>query len=303
MITRYQSEGVDWYDVLSPTSEEIRSLAKTCGLPPSFLPDLVVVNPQVSTQSEKGALKLTLNFPVVKRTDMSKPHQIKFIATKKHLITIRFEDMQVFDSFIKDFEVITILRKGEQNLTAGHLLCMLLLRFYRNLDFKLDYLSNRMNDIDTEIFNGHEREMVLDIADAGRRLIAFRQAIESQEYVLDNLFRTIDNAFGKTHKPDVLRINEQYIHIVRRLSRSTIALQELRETNNSLITTRQNEIMKNLTIMAFVCFPLSLVSSIFGMNTVGTPILGKPGDFWIIIGFMLFGFICFFIFFWRKRWL
>ena len=78
---------------------------------------------------------------------------------------------------------------------------------------------------------------------------------------------------------------------------------ELREINNSLVSTKQNEVMKILTIMAFVTFPLSLLASIFGMNTVYLPIVGHSLDFWIIIGIMAGATICFFAFFKHNRWL
>jgi magnesium transporter len=70
-----------------------------------------------------------------------------------------------------------------------------------------------------------------------------------------------------------------------------------------MLTTRQNEIIKNLTIMAFITFPLTLLSSMFGMNTTSSPILGHPADFWIIVGIMLSGGVGFFTFFKYKRWL
>jgi magnesium transporter len=252
---------------------------------------------------EKGAIKLLLDFPLVKRTDLSRPHHLKFIALKNVFITVRFEDMQAIDHFQRDFEIITILKKSEASHTGGRLLLMLLLRLYKSLDDKLDYLSARLQDIDTEVFKGREKEMVTDIAGVGRRLISFRQALDSHERVLGLLYTHISEAFDKSYQPETVRISEQYMHVVRRISRVTLALQELRETNNSLITTKQNEIMKTLTIMAFITFPLTLVSSIFGMNTVSTPIVGSSSDFWIIISFMSSGFVCFFIYFKYKHWI
>jgi magnesium transporter len=81
------------------------------------------------------------------------------------------------------------------------------------------------------------------------------------------------------------------------------SLHELRETNNSLLSTKQNEVMKILTIMAFITFPLSLFASIFGMNTVYLPIVGNQYDFWIITGGMVIATVAFFTFFKKKKWL
>jgi magnesium transporter len=80
-------------------------------------------------------------------------------------------------------------------------------------------------------------------------------------------------------------------------------MRDLRETNNSLLSTKQNEAMKVLTIMAFVTFPLSLVASIFGMNTVFLPFVGQKYDFWMVMGIMAALTISFFIFFKRNKWL
>ena len=60
--------------------------------------------------------------------------------------------------------------------------------------------------------------------------------------------------------------------------------------------------MKNLTIMAFVTFPLTLISSVFGMNTSFLPVVGRPNDFWIIVSFMAILALTFFMYFKVKHW-
>jgi magnesium transporter len=80
-------------------------------------------------------------------------------------------------------------------------------------------------------------------------------------------------------------------------------LQELRETNNSLLSTKQNDIMKNLTVMAFITFPLTLFSSLFAIDARHKPIVGMPYDFWIILGIMLVTAAAFFGLFKYKKWL
>jgi magnesium transporter len=84
--------------------------------------------------------------------------------------------------------------------------------------------------------------------------------------------------------------------------RETESLHELRETNNSLLTTKQNETMKKLTLLAFITFPLSLIASIFEMNTVDMPIVGLQHGFWIIIGGMTVVGLAMFWYFKYKKW-
>ena len=85
--------------------------------------------------------------------------------------------------------------------------------------------------------------------------------------------------------------------------RQTEVLHELRETNNSLLTTKQGEIVKNLTIVSFITFPLALVAAIFGMNIPSTPIVHRPDGFWIVMLIMAAAALSMFAYFKRKRWL
>jgi magnesium transporter len=89
---------------------------------------------------------------------------------------------------------------------------------------------------------------------------------------------------------------------MRRLAALTESASELRETNHALVSTKEGEVMKTLTIMAFVTFPLTLFSSLFGMNATHMPFMGRDYDFWIIVGIMVTIAISFFTYFRYKRW-
>tara|TARA_B100000508_G_C11461966_1_gene279665 strand:- start:2633 stop:3748 length:1116 start_codon:yes stop_codon:yes gene_type:complete len=303
MIERLTHHHLTWIDVLDPTAEEIREVMAEADIPLSFTDDLTSMTPRTETYWEKGAIKTTLDFPIVKRTDINHPHEVKFIATKNYLVTIRFEDIQSLDQFKKDFEVVTLLKRAGAKATGGHLLCTLVMRMYKALDSKLDYLAGILQDIDAGLFDEREKEMVFDISRAGQRLTAFRQALGAHDNALNDLYTNIAKAFAKSYQPDVLKINEQYLHLIRRVDRQRQTLAELREANNALLTTKQNEIMKTLTIVAFTTFPLTLFASIFGMNSVNMPIIGHSLDFWIILSAMLVVSVGFFAYFKYKRWM
>jgi len=303
MIERLTHHHLTWLDVVNPTADEIRAIMDEAHIPISFTDDLTSMTPRTDTYWEKGAIKITLDFPIVKRSDINHPHEVKFIATKNHLVTIRFEDIQSLEQFKKDFEVVSLLKHNSAKTTGGHLLCTLLLRMYKELDNKLDYLAGQLQQIDAALFDEREKEMVVEIAQVGQRLTAFRQAIGAHENALNELYTAIAKAFLKSYQADVVRINEQYLHLLRRVDRQKQTLLELRETNNSLLTTKQNEVMKTLTIVAFTTFPLTLFASIFGMNSKNMPIIGHQNDFWIILGIMLAASIGFFAYFKYKKWI
>jgi len=54
--------------------------------------------------------------------------------------------------------------------------------------------------------------------------------------------------------------------------------------------------------MAFITFPLTLVASIFGMNTSFIPLVGATHDFWIVIAIMIAASLTMVAYFKHKRW-
>ena len=127
--------------------------------------------------------------------------------------------------------------------------------------------------------------------------------LETHESVVESLDRKGEDVFGKSFLMYTKALIGEHAR-TQTVTNSYLQMAAgLRETNNSLLTTKQNEVMKVLTIMAFVTFPLSLIAGIFGMNTAYISIVGMEGDFWIIIGIM-FGFTTlFFGYFLYKKWL
>lgn len=302
MIERYIHKSVTWLDVVNPTTDEIRQIMDEAKVPAEFANDLTAMTPLTEAYSTKNALKVTLDFPIVKRTDINHPHEVKFIATKNYLVTIRFEDIEALDRFAREFEVLTILTKTK-NLSGGILCISLLTYLYEAMQNKLDYLETRLRDVEVGIFSAHEKEMVFEISRLARRLISFRQTIGPHRRVLDELPEHFATAFGKNTADLIGEIEDGHHHLNERLINLQRTLDDLRDTNAALLTTKQNEIMKTLTIMAFITFPLTLFTSMFGMNTTTTPIVGQNGDFWVILSIMASISVGFFIYFRYKGWM
>lgn len=302
MIERYIHNNITWLDVVSPTPEDIHTLIEECNIPREFSGDLSTMTPRTEVFSKAGFLKITLDFPIVKRTDITHPHEVKFLVTKKHFITIRFEDMTTIHRFSKEFEVLSML-KGNKKTTPEKLFLTLLGYFYDSLYEKLDYLESKLKDIEEEIFKEHEQDMVFALSEVSRRLISFKQTIDAHDEALESLQKGMQVAFVKSFESEVGTVVHQYKIIKRRLRALTSVFVDLRETNNSLLETKQNGIMMFLTVISFITFPLMLFTSMFGMNTENTPIVGLPYDFWIILIIMVVVSTIFLIYFKLKKWL
>ena len=78
---------------------------------------------------------------------------------------------------------------------------------------------------------------------------------------------------------------------------------DLRDFFYSKISSRTNEIMRILTVIATLFMPLSFITGVYGMNFEWMPELKSPWGYPMALGIMASTAISFLWFFWRKGWL
>ena len=65
-------------------------------------------------------------------------------------------------------------------------------------------------------------------------------------------------------------------------------IEALQQTNESQISFQLSDIMRVLTIISVITFPITLIAAIFGMNTIhAMPFVNSPLGFWYIIAIMI----------------
>lgn len=303
MIERFTQGKLVWMNLKNPTTEEVGSAMKELGISPILMTDLTTVVPKNTAIRSDGTIKITLDFPTIKRLEPNKQFEVKFLISKNSLLTVQYEEMEGIDRFKRQFEVTATLKRAQKHHTGGHLFFSLFGNLYESAASKLDYIESKLSDIEAEIFKNNEKHMVFEISMISKKLIAFRHVVHSHDDVFRDLAPLFEHVFGASLNQDLATIQRQYFVLKRRADAQYETLVALRETNTAMLNTKQNEIMKLFTIMAFTTFPLTLFSSMFGMNTEATPIVGHPADFWIIVSIMVTAMIGFFTFFKHKHWM
>lgn len=303
MLSRYEHHGITWIDLESPTREEVRHLMEEFSLEHLVAEELLLPTIKPRVEIYDRYTYVILHFPALRHTHENTAQEVDFIVGKDFIITTRYDTVDPLHQFSKVFEVNSVLDKTNLGEHAGFVFYYMLKKLYRSIEHELSYLHDSLEDIEQQIYAGHEKEMVFTLSYAGRDLLNLRQAIEPHRDVLKELEVAAVHFFGKPFAPYLCGLLNEYYRVHNHIMRQTEILHELRETNNSLLYTKQNEVMKVLTIMAFVTFPLTLITGLFGMNTAQTPLVEGPYGFWYIVGIMLIAGAIMFAYFKHKRWL
>ena len=304
MITRYEYRDLVWIDIESPTQVEIRNLMEEYSIHPFVAEQLLLPTIKPRVELYDDYIYLILHFPVAKHShSKSIMQEIDFIIGKKFIITTRYDMVDPVHNFSKTFEVNAVLEKGEMGGHAGFIFYHMMNRIYKFISDEIEYTASKLKRIEDDIFKGKEKEMVRDISETGRVLLDFKQVMAPHDEILKLFEEASISFFGKNFGYYVKTIMSDQYKIIKNIEKSKETLDELRETNNSLLSTKQNEIMTVLTIVSFIAYPLTIITALFQMNTKYTPIVGMKNDFWIVVGTIFIVAVGLFTYFKSKKWL
>ena len=303
MLTRHEERGLIWVDALAPTPQEVRALMDEFDIAPSAAQELLSASYKSKVERCGDTAYVILHFPTIRDGLNRRPEQeIDFIIGRKFLITARYENIDPLHAFARAFEAGALLGRNHA-AHGGHLFASMAQNLYRSLIGECDLMRNRLEEIESRIFKGDERRMVFELSHVARALHDFNRALGPHREMLSSLEPAGARLWGPEFAYYLREVEGARARVEHELAGLRDSLGELRATNDSLLNTKQNEIMKTLTVLAFIFLPLSFVAGLFGMNTLHNPVVGHASDFWIILcGMALIASGCF-VYFRYKEWL
>jgi magnesium transporter len=302
MLTRYAAKSVTWIDLVAPTVAEVKQVMQEFSLDPLIAEELLVPSYKPKVERRHDALYVILHFPALGLAGSRAEQEIDFVIGKHFLITTRYENIDPLHSFAKAFEVNTVLGHA-QATHGGHVFLSMVRSLYQAMGSECDAMVRRLHEIEERIFTGRERRMVVELSQVGRAIYDFRQSLLPHREMLVSFEAVTARFFEEGFSYHVRDLFGAYERVERTLNHLRENLSELRDTNQALLTTKQNDVMQRLTVLTFLFLPLTFIASLFQMNTIYTPLIGAKGDFWIVVGAMVIVALCCFVYFKRKDWL
>jgi magnesium transporter len=305
MIKKYKNNSITWIDVEDPTSDEVRTLMDEYDINPDIARELQLPTYKEKIVMSKDYLYLVLHFPALRHThkDNTTEQEIDFVVGKDFIITTRYESVDALERFTKTFELNNILKKGLMEDNAGFVLYYMIKELYRAMSDEVDSINDTLKQVEKNIFKGKEKEMVNEISSANRDLISFNHILLTHRDVLLSLKDSGAKLFSEDFSKNFAKIINEYHRIEKVLMNNIDFLRELRNTNDSLLSSKQNETMKVLTVITYLALPFSIITGFFQMNAIHTPLVGVDYDWHIIVVFEIIFVIFAYLFARFKKWI
>jgi len=306
MRNKIEYKKLTWIDIEKPQASDIEFLREKFHFNPIDLEEINRMTYRPKADDHGKYIFIVLHFPFYdENRESTVSSELEIFITKTHLITTHPFPIPPLSSAFEGCKNHTSVAERYMGQTTGHLLYHLMERLFDACFPKLDRIAEQIDGIEQQIFKSKEKEMVKEISLIQREVLSLRRILKPQRSILESL-ATADNIEILPKKlqlyfRDIIGSN---IRVWNALENHKETIEALKDTNESLLSNKISEIMKVLTVVSFVTFPLSVITGFWGMNIfenvswINDTIMAPT-----ILLFMIVTTVLMIMYFKRKRWL
>jgi magnesium transporter len=295
---------VIWLDLTDPSDDDLAKLRKTFDLHPLAIEDAQTVHERPKIEQYPEYLFLVVH-AVTWDDDRLTTHELAIFAGHRFLITIRRKPAYS----IEETERRWAVHDGELGTDAGFLLYTLLDTIVDAFFPIGDRLEEWIAELQTALFDrqGDQRklgEMLREIFELKNDVHHARRAVVPMRDILQPLVRGDLRFFDRDEDRYYRDVYDHTIRVIDQLDSARDLVGSALEIHLSLVANRQNEVSKQLAIIATIFLPLSYLTGFFGQN-FGAMVnsITSPQLFWFAgVGSEVLCVAILLIYFRAKKW-
>src|SRR6476646_7760625 len=297
--------GLTWIHLDTPSLESAQELADRFGWHPLDVEDVMSKRqrPKIDDYADEGYLFGVLHFPVYDRTiQRLNAAELDFFIGPDYLVTLPTVELLPVTRLFHRCQEDQEFREQLFSKGSGRLLYEVLDDLFDYCFPILDKIGHKLDSLEDDVFEGRSEEVVRDISNVKQEIISYRKIVKPERSTLRLLERHVERFLPEElelYFDDVVDAAERIWDI---LDNYKEVIEALEDTNESVISHRQNDILRILTVFSVVLLPLTLITGFFGMN-VHFPGFETAWAFWVIFLGMVSTLIGLLAFFRLKRWL
>jgi magnesium transporter len=290
-----------WLDLTGPDHAQLANLRDLLGFHPLAIEDTEDFGQRPKLDNYGDYVFLVFYGAWEGRTDGSEPlREVHMFISGKYLVTIHRRPLPALDH--------------QREQLAGQMLHSEQFLLYRVLDALTDSFFPRLSEIDDEIDDledavlANPTDQQLDrLFSIKRQLVAMRKVVTPQR---DLFARSIDQIAElpglQLDERDYFRdIYDHLIHISDLIDSYRDLMSGATDLYLSTVSNRQNDVMKQLTVIATIFLPLGFITGFFGQNFayLVTHLINDTWTFWVVgVGSIVLTCVGLLFYFRRKGW-
>jgi magnesium transporter len=297
------SAGLTWLHLDRPDQRAAEVLAGRFGWHALDVEDVLSKRQRPKIDEYPDYLFAVLHFPVYdKAVQRLNAAELDVFLGADYLVTLPNVELLPVARLFRRCEEDERLREELFAKGSGRLLYEVLDDLFDYCFPILDKIGHKLDSVEDDMFERRAEDVVRDLSNVKQEIISYRKIIKPERSTLRQLERRVERFLPEEldlYFDDIVDGAERIWDL---LDNYKEVVEALESTNESVISHRQNDVLRVLTVFSAILLPMTLVASVFGMN-VAFPGNDTAAAFWIIVAALVClgaGLLGFFRF---KRWL
>lgn len=291
-----------WLDITQPSEDDIKYLKQAFSIHPLTANTIIPSIHYPDLDQFKNYLFIILHYPHLTENGEIKIREFDFIAGQKWIITSRQEEIPLIDQIFESYHKPDTRRVDYMN-SAPYILFLILNTFMKDVLAKVNDIVKEIDMVESRLFTSPTRQILTDISNLKMKVLDFWRIVKPQKMIFESLRATGVNFYGQEYRHYFVVLHRAHRRIENTLKNAKETIEALEETNHILVTVKTNEVIRVLTVFSVIFMPLTLIASIWGMNTNFLPFHNTKMDFLLIMVIMLAVLISMLVYFRRQKWI
>ncbi|WP_455381184.1 magnesium/cobalt transporter CorA [Salinispira pacifica] len=295
------ASGINWINVDGiHDTQTLTQAGELFGIHPLALEDIGNTEQRPKAEEYEGQIFIVLKMlSLDEQSGTIQSEQVSMVLLPHLLITFQERPGDVFAP-VRDR--IRNNKGRLRRMGSDYLAYALMDVIVDNYYFILEMLGERLEEIEDEIAENPDRESLTMVQQLKKELIYLRKSIWPLREVAGLLEKRESSLIAKS---TLLYLRDLYDHTIELID----TLESLRDISSSLIdiylssvSSRQNAVMKTLTLIATIFLPLTFIVGWYGMNFKDMPELHFSWGYPAVIALMVAVTVAMLIYFKRSGW-
>jgi magnesium transporter len=296
-----QRSGFVWLDIASPTPADLALLQREFDLHPTAVEDAALWHERPKIEFFTSYVLVIAHGATLDAAGEALTHEIAIIAGERYAITLRAEPAYPLDEVIRRRRAMPAV-----SVDATGLLYLILDTIVDGYFPVTEGFDDRLVRLEARLFDSEKftERTEREIFAFKRALVIFRSQVAPMREILLRLTHT---EIAPLQPGLALYFRDIYDHVLRALEQIDITRDLVNSTLDIHLASqshRQNEVSKQLTIIATIFLPLAYITGFFGQN-FGWMVnnIVSPQTFWYLgVGSQILTVAGLLFYFKKRRW-
>jgi magnesium transporter len=295
-----QEQNVVWVDIVDPSEEDFKLLSEEFKFHPLALEDCRTTHQRPKVEEYKGYYFIVLyEVALVGPEKGLELRELNIFLGPNYLVTVHSRPLRTIDTAARLWPEWIDRAEAGSGLLA-YLLIDAIVDDYMPL---LDGMSERMDDLEDQIFGDFQPEAIQDIFLVKKQLLLLRRSVAPLRDVFNTLLRREQPIFPREVHRYFQDVFDHLIRVTEQIDTLRDLLGATMDAYLSVSGNRMNVVMKRLTSISTILMSVTLIAGIYGMNFERMPELKMRYGYVGALSSMVVIGVAIFLYFRKIRWL